>query len=102
MIPSRALVIGCSEQRPDDLRAYHLVGTSAAGGVLLSRHGASYSAAAGEVSSYSEVVEHMLGLVLKHVPSHLWKPARASLINRWHRDWGVEAEDLEQPGTASP
>jgi hypothetical protein len=77
------------------------MGTSTDGGVLLSRHGATYSAATGDVSAYSEMVERMLRLVLKNVPSDLREPARVSLINRWNRDWGVEAEDLEQLGTAS-
>src|SRR5688572_25999022 len=45
------LVVGCSEQVPDQLRAYHVMGTSSAGGVLLSRHGVTYSATADQVSS---------------------------------------------------
>jgi hypothetical protein len=101
MMRSPALVIGYSEQRPHDLRAYHLIGTSSDGGLLLSRHDAPYSAAAGDVSAYSEVVERMLGVVLKNVPSHLRKAASVSLINRWNRDWGVEADDLQQLGTAA-
>jgi hypothetical protein len=101
MTLSPALVIGCSEQLPNELRAYHLMGTSTEGGVLLSRHGETYSAATGEVSAYSAMVERMLGMVLKGIPSHLRGSARVGLINRWNRDWGVEAEDLEQLGTAA-
>ena len=39
MTSSSTLVIGCSEQLPDEPRAYHLMGTSTDGVVLLSRHG---------------------------------------------------------------
>jgi hypothetical protein len=101
MIPASALVVGCSEQLPNELRAYRLMGTSSDGAVLLSRHGATYSAAASEVSAYPEVLEHMLGLVLAGLPASARERARQALINRWNRDWGVEAEDLEQLGTGS-
>ena len=95
MMPSSTLVIGCSEQLPNELRAYHLMGTSTEGAVLLSRHGATYSAAASEVSAYPELLERMLGVVLPSFPSSLRARARPALISRWNRDWGVEAEDLE-------
>ena len=101
MMPSAALVIGCSEQLPNELLAYHPMGTSTEGAVLLSRHGVTYSAAPGEVSSYREALERMLGLVLAGFPSSLRERIRPVLINRWNRDWGVEAEDLERLGTAS-
>jgi len=94
MIASSALVIGCSDQLPNELRAYHLVGMSTEGAVLLSRHGATYSAVASEVTTYPEVLERMLGLVLAGFPPHLRERARPGLIARWNRDWGVEAEDL--------
>ena len=90
---SRALVIGCSEQLPNELRAYHVMGTSTDGVVLLSRHGTTYSATASEVTAYPELLERMLGLVLANMPSSLHKHARSTLISRWNRDWGVEAED---------
>jgi len=91
---SSALVIGCSDQLPNDLRAYHLMGTSTAGALLLSRHGATYSALASEVTAYPELLERMLGLVLAGVPPRLRARARPELIARWNRDWGVDAEDL--------
>lgn len=94
MMPSSALVIGCSDQRPNELRAYRLMGASTGGAVLLSRHGATYSAVANEVTAYPELLERMLGLVLAGFPPHLRERARPGLIARWNRDWGVEAEDL--------
>ena len=94
MIASSALVIGCSDQLPNELRAYHLMGMSTEGAVLLSRHGATYSAVASEVTAYPEVLEGMLGLVLAGFPPPLRERARPGLIARWNRDWGVEAEDL--------
>jgi hypothetical protein len=114
MISSSTLVIGSSEQLPDELRAYRVIGTSTEGAVLLSRHGATYSAAASEVSSYPELLERMLGVVVPSFPSSLQARARAALIKRWNRDWGVEADDLvasandngaglvtESPGTST-
>ena len=86
-------MIGCSEQLPNELRAYRVMGTSTEGSVLLSRHGATYSAAASEVSAYPELLERMLGVVLPSFPSSLQAHARPALIKRWNRDWGVEAED---------
>jgi hypothetical protein len=97
MTPSPQLVIGCSEQLPNQLRAYRLMGTASNGGFLLSRHGATYSAAQGEVSDYGEMLEHMLGLVLGDLEVGLRSRARAVLTRRWNRDWGVETEDLIQP-----
>jgi hypothetical protein len=90
---SPVLVIGCSEQLPNELRAYHLMGTSTDGVVLLSRHGTTYSATASEVTAYPEVLERMLGLVLANMPSSLQAHVRPTLISRWNRSWGVEAED---------
>jgi hypothetical protein len=102
MTSSSTLVIGCSEQLPNDVRAYRVMGTSTEGAVLLSRHGATYSAAANEVSAYPELLERMLGVVLPSFPSSLRARARPALIRRWNRDWGVEAEDLDhQYGGAS-
>ena len=71
MTSSSTLVIGCSEQLPNELRAYRLMGTSTEGAVLLSRHGATYSAAASEVSAYPELLERMLGVVLPSFPASL-------------------------------
>ena len=101
MTPSSTLVIGCSEQLPNELRAYRVMGTSTAGAVQLSRHGAPYSAVASEVSAYPEMLERMLGVVLPSFPSSLRPRARPALINRWNRDWGVEAEDLDQGESAN-
>lgn len=92
MIPAATLVVGCSEQLPNELRAYHLMGISTEGAVLLSRHGATYSAAASEVYDYPALLERMLGVVLPSFPARLRAHARRALISRWNRDWGVEAE----------
>jgi len=88
------LVIGCSEQLPNDVRAYRCVGTSSGGGLLLSRHGVTYSAARGDVSDYRQLLERMLAPVLSTMSPALRAKARGGLIRRWNRDWGVEAEDL--------
>ena len=101
-MPSSALVIGCSDQRPNEIRAYRLMGTSTEGAVLLSRHGATYSAVASEVIAYPEVLERMLGLALAGFPPRLRERARPQLIARWNRDWGVEAEDLVGTDPVAP
>src|SRR6185503_1574661 len=101
MTSASTLVIGCSEQLPNELRAYRVMGTSTEGAVLLSRHGATYSAAASEVSAYPDLLERMLGVVLPSFPSSLRARARPALIKRWNRDWGVELEDLGHPYGAS-
>jgi hypothetical protein len=88
------LVVGCSEQIPDEVRAYRLMGVSSDGAVLLSRHGATYSTGTDQVSDYRELLERLLGLVLRSFPSTLRERARGALTRRWNRDWGVEAEDL--------
>lgn len=100
MTPSAQLVVGCSEQLPNEVRAYRRLGTSSDGAVLLSRHGATYTAAHGEVCAYGEMLERMLGLVLKNLPLDFHPRARAALTRRWNRDWGVEAEDLIQAEAA--
>jgi hypothetical protein len=94
MIPSSPLVIGCSEQLPHEQRAYHLMGTSSDGAVLLSSRGATYSASASEVCAYPVLLERMLRLVLPGFPAKLRERARPALISRWNRDWGVGAEDV--------
>ena len=71
MNSSSTLVIGCSEQLPNELRAYRVMGTSTEGALLLSRHGATYSAAASDVSPYPELLERMLGVVLPGFPSSM-------------------------------
>jgi hypothetical protein len=101
MTSSSTLVIGCSEQRPNDLRAYRVMGTSTAGVLLLSRHGATYSAVASEVSAYPALLERMLGVVLPSLPSSLRARARPALIKRWNRNWGVEAEDHQDSASAN-
>ena len=70
-MPPAQLVVGCSEQVPDEIRAYRLVGTSGRNAVLLSRHGATYSAAKDQVSDYRALLERMLGLVLRNFPASL-------------------------------
>jgi hypothetical protein len=94
MTPAAALVVGCSEQRPNELRAYNLIGTSTEGAVLLSRHGKTFSAAPSEVCDHSALLERMLGVVLPSFPSSLRERARGALISRWNRDWGVDAEGI--------
>ena len=94
MMPASTLVVGCSEQLPNDMRAYHLMGTSTEGAVLLSRHGEIYSAAASEVCAYPALLERMLGVVVPSFPASLRAQARRALISRWNRDWGVEAGGL--------
>jgi hypothetical protein len=89
------LVVGCSEQRPDQVRAYHVTGTSSAGGLLLSRHGVAYSALAEQVSDYDGLLERMLGKVLDNLPASARSSARTRLVKRWNRDWGVNATDVE-------
>jgi hypothetical protein len=89
------LVVGCSEQLPDQLHAYRVTGTSSAGGLLLSRHGVTYSAVADQVSSYHGLLERMLGKVLDNLPASLRNSARTRLVKRWNRDWGVNAGDVE-------
>lgn len=100
MTSSPTLVIGCSEQLPNELRAYRVMGISTEGTLLLSRHGATYSAAASEVSPYPELLERMLGVVLPSFPSKLQVRARTALIKRWNRDWGVEADDHRESASA--
>jgi hypothetical protein len=96
MSPSSPLVVGFSEQLPDDLRAYRLVGASTEGAVLLWRHGTTYSAGATQVCAYPELLERMLGLVLAGFPANLRERARPVLISRWNRDWDVEATDIAE------
>jgi hypothetical protein len=107
MIRSSPLVVGCSEQLPNELRAYHFMGTSTEGAALLSWHGATYSAAASEVCAYPDLLERLLGVVLPGFPANLRERARPALISRWNRDWGVDAEDVAEAaandnGTSSP
>lgn len=102
MRASPALVIGSSDQLPNELRAYHLIGTSTEGAVLLSRHGATYSAVASEVAAYPEILERMLRLVLAGFPPRLRERARPELIARWNRAWGVDAEDLVGTDLVAP
>lgn len=102
MIASSALVIGCSDQLPNEVRAYQRMGTSTEGAVLLSWHGVTYSAVASEVTAYPEVLGRMLGLVLAGLPPRLRERARPELIARWNRNWGVEAEDLVGTDPVAP
>src|SRR4030095_16004889 len=57
MTASSQIVIGCSAQLPNELRAYRLTGSSSDGRLLLSRRGATYSATRDEVSGYRELLE---------------------------------------------
>jgi hypothetical protein len=93
------MVVGCSDQLSDQLRAYHVMGTSGAGGPLLSRQGVTYSAPANDVSCHRDVVERMLAKVLGNLPSHVRQRARARLVKRWNRDWGVDVDDLATGAT---
>jgi hypothetical protein len=86
-----AWVVGCSEQRPNDVLGYQVVGV-ADGQVLLSRHdGATYTAARDEISSYRRSRDSMLRLVLGGVPSSRRRDVGQALIKRWNRAWGVES-----------
>ena len=100
MTPPPPLVVGFSEQLPNEPRAYHLMGTSTDGAVLLSRRGAIYSAAANDVCPYPALLERMLGLVLPSFPASIRERARPALIRRWNRDWGIGADGLVE--TAGP
>ena len=95
MMPASALVVGYSDQIPNELRAYRLIGSASGGAVLLTRHGATYSADASDVSAYPQLLESMVSSVLKNIPARLQARAEVGLIRRWNRDWGVEAADLE-------
>jgi hypothetical protein len=97
VMPLSTLVIGCSEQLPNEPLAYRFMGTSSQGVVLLSRHGATYSATTGEVCAYRELVERLLGLALQSCPPGRRERARGALIRRWNRDWGVEVEEVGDP-----
>jgi hypothetical protein len=91
MTPTAALVIGYSDQIPNDLRAYRLMSRASGGAVLLTRHGATYSSDASDVSAYPQLLESMLSAVLKNIPAPLQARAEVGLTRRWNRDWGVEA-----------
>ena len=94
MTPPAALVVGFSDQLPNEPRAYHLMATSIDGVVLLSRRGVIYSAAANDVCAYPALLERMLGLVLPSFPASVRERARPALIRRWNRDWGIGAAGL--------
>jgi len=101
------LVIGCSDQLPNELRAYRLLDGASTGAVLLGRHGTTYSADASDVSAYPQLLAGMLSSVLRNIPAPLQTRAREGLIKRWNRDWGVETDDrgavaLESDQTAMP
>ncbi len=94
-------VVGCSEQRPNDVLAYEVMGI-ADGRVLLSRHdGVSYTTSSGEIRSYQRTRDDMLRLVLAGVPASLRHGVGQALIRRWNRDWGVEPEAGTSLATAS-
>jgi hypothetical protein len=84
------LVIGCSEEVPNQVRAYHLIASLKNGDAVLSRHdGAAYTGNMRELASYRGSLTTMVGSVLEQMPPDLRYRARAALINRWNRDWGV-------------
>jgi hypothetical protein len=86
------LVVGCSEQRPNDVLAYEVVGL-AEGHVVLSRHdGVSYTAKSRDISAYRRSRDNMLRLVLAGVPSGRRPAVRQALIKRWDLAWGVGTE----------
>ena len=96
-------VVGCSEQRPNDVLAYEVMGM-ADGRVLLSRHdGATYTADSGEIRSYQRTRDDMLRVVLAGVPARLRQGVGQALIGRWNRDWGVDVGDDQRSAlTATP
>jgi hypothetical protein len=93
----QVLMVGCSDQSPNDVRAYHLVDVSPLGVRLSGHDGRSYTAAAGDISPYNEMLTSLLALVLDGMPAELRGRARGSLIKRWNRNWGV----MTEPGLCS-
>ena len=94
-------VVGCSDQRPNDVLAYEVMGI-ADGRVLLSRHdGVSYTTSSGEIRSYQRTRDDMLRLVLAGVPASLRHGVGQALIRRWNRGWGVDMEADVDTGLAT-
>jgi hypothetical protein len=86
------IVVGSSEQIPNELHAYHLVSASQDGSVVLSRHdGAAYTGTLGELVFYPGTIARMVDSVLEHVTPDLRTRAGAALLERWNREWGVAA-----------
>ena len=84
------LVVGCSNQLPDELRAYHLIGAADDGSALLSLHdGVNYTGTMTELSPYGPMLTRMVGAVLDGLPPVLRDSARAALLDRWNRAWAV-------------
>jgi hypothetical protein len=82
------VVVGCSEELPNDLRAYHLVSASADGVAALTRHdGTDYTGTLNQFSYYRAAMAGMVKSVVRHVPMHLRSRARVSLLKRWNHDW---------------
>ena len=93
-------VVGCSEQRPNDVLAYEIMGI-ADGRVLLSRRdGVSYTTSSGEIRSYQRTRDDMLRRVLAGVPSRLRQGVGQALIRRWNLAWGVDTEAWPRPTIA--
>jgi hypothetical protein len=96
-----AWVVGCSEQRPNDVLAYEVVGI-ADGHVQLSRHdGVTYTAKSHDIGPYRRSRDRMLRLVLDSVPAGLRPGVRHALIGRWNRAWGVERLDGQAASPSS-
>jgi hypothetical protein len=84
------LVVGCSDQIPDELRAYHLVSAAEDGGVVLSLHdGVAYTGTMSELSPYCALLSRMVGAVLENLPPAFRDRSRAALVDRWNRAWNV-------------
>jgi hypothetical protein len=92
------LVVGFSEQLPDTVLAYHVVGgASDDGRVLLAGHdGERYRGSASELSSYRGLLARMLQAVLAGIPVDRRGWARAALVKRWNAAWGVRATPPEE------
>ena len=86
------LVVGCSEERPNDVLAYEVMGVAHGHIVLSRRDGVSYTAEDSELSSYLQSRDRMLRLVLAGVPSRLRLGVGQALIRRWNRAWGVDSD----------
>ena len=87
---STVLVIGCSAQLPNDVRAYHLVSTGKDGSAVLTRHdGVAYTGVIADLSLYRDVLSRMVGAVLTQLPPARRAAARVALVDRWNRAWDV-------------
>jgi hypothetical protein len=90
---STVIVVGCSEQLPNEVRAYHLISAGKDGSAVLTRHdGVAYTGVMGELSLYRDVLSRMVSSVLAQLarfPPARRASARTALVARWNREWDV-------------